>query len=184
MGDDDCAICLEACGAHCSTLPCGHVFHSRCILQSCMHDPRCPVCRAAIAERVAPHQTIVRLSLDDLEEAIERDFSEIRAQQLRYDGRRRRFVNAREHLRAEKLAIKELDGRIRALEQQISARWAEETRALWSGDKFRDLRRLRALLMQRRRRRQRTLDREVVDALGERPDIDFDDAEVMAAVRF
>lgn len=183
MGDE-CAICLEACTSNSSTLPCGHVFHSHCIIQSCMHDPRCPVCRATLAERVQPVHTVVQLTLSDINDAIDRDFSEMRTHQVRYDNRRRRFINAREHLRNERLAVKQLDASIRALETQIGVRWVEETRTLWAGDKFHEMRKMRALMMQRRRRRQRVLDREVIDALGERPDIDFDDAEVMAAVRF
>ena len=49
METECCAICLDVLGADSHTLPCGHAFHTDCILSwarsDSVHHALCPVCR-------------------------------------------------------------------------------------------------------------------------------------------
>lgn len=44
---DDCAICLDGFKAkqRCRELPCGHIFHKKCVDRWLKKNPRCPICR-------------------------------------------------------------------------------------------------------------------------------------------
>jgi hypothetical protein len=49
-GGEDCSVCLADLTGACKTLPCGHTFHRRCILQWRERgNHTCPVCRASFA---------------------------------------------------------------------------------------------------------------------------------------
>jgi hypothetical protein len=45
---EQCVICLDTLSKHdVSTLPCGHKFHSKCMMKNIMsHNSKCPICRA------------------------------------------------------------------------------------------------------------------------------------------
>lgn len=50
-GDEQCSICLGNLDGPCKTLPCGHVFHRRCILNwSRTGHHTCPYCRQPFGE--------------------------------------------------------------------------------------------------------------------------------------
>lgn len=46
-GDDICAVCLENVSDNSAVLPCGHKFHSMCIIKSYLFTSACPVCRGS-----------------------------------------------------------------------------------------------------------------------------------------
>lgn len=56
--DTQCSICQEdITGAHVSLRHCNHRFHQLCIGQWFEVNPRCPVCRHDIRERLQPNNT-------------------------------------------------------------------------------------------------------------------------------
>lgn len=186
---DDCPICLEVIDAHeACHLKCGHTFHSSCVLQSALHDPRCPVCRAELAHKPEPAATPnvlnIELTMGDVQEAFEQDFRTMRRQQLNYDARRRRFLRRHPELLEEHAAARQGEQQLRALERTISDRWSQASRELWTAPEFVALRKERTLLLRRIRRRERVVDRAVEEALGERPEIDDDgeESQVMRAI--
>jgi hypothetical protein len=42
----ECSICLTPLNDHISTLPCGHIFHSVCMIKTFRKFDSCPLCRA------------------------------------------------------------------------------------------------------------------------------------------
>lgn len=50
----ECPICLNEIDSAASHTECGHVFHSRCLLEAAHHDPRCPICRAEFCKPLTP----------------------------------------------------------------------------------------------------------------------------------
>jgi Ring finger domain len=53
-----CTICMDPlAGARCATLPCGHIFHSECVLPWLQNeDASCPECRLDIAAVLDPRK--------------------------------------------------------------------------------------------------------------------------------
>jgi len=47
-GDQQCVICLEDIEEDETELPCGHVFHTKCLFEWLMQQDTCPVCRATL----------------------------------------------------------------------------------------------------------------------------------------
>jgi len=45
-----CAICLDKCGKHKTTLECGHTFDTKCIFSWLSKNDTCPCCRANIPQ--------------------------------------------------------------------------------------------------------------------------------------
>lgn len=179
----ECAICLEAVeavevGGDACHLRCGHRFHASCLLQSVMHDPRCPICRTELATRPAPpppQQHVVELTLGDVNTAIEDEVRTLRRHQTNYDARRRRFLRRRPELQREVTDLRRQHGELRDLERRISDHWARETRALWKSPALAELKAQRSLLLRRMRRRERLVDTAVEAVLGERPELSDDD---------
>ena len=157
----DCAICLEVVGAEqVCRLSCGHVFHSSCVLQSAMHDPRCPVCRAELAKKPdAANVVNVELTIGDVHNAVEEEYQSLRRQQVNYDARRRRFLRRRPELQQEHAAMKVQEQELRELERRIAAKWYKESQALWMGETFVHMKKQRALLLRRIRRREKLVGR-------------------------
>ena len=185
----ECAICLEAIDEReACRLKCGHAFHSSCMIQSALHDPRCPVCRAELAQKPAPAAgpsvLNIELTMGDVQEAFEQDFQTMRRQQLNYDARRRRFLRRHPDMLEEHMAAKRGELQLRTLERGISERWSQASRELWLRPEFVALRKERSLLLRRIRRRERTVEEAVEEALGERPEIDDDgeESQVMRAI--
>ena len=173
---EDCAICLECVedGARC-VLECGHTFHSACILQSVLHDQRCPVCRCTLAKALPKRQSFVEITMDEMEDAVQDEFRQMRRQQTNYDARRRRLVRCRAHLHREHEATKQLEQQLKAANGLLQKRWTDAARQLWRSEQFMEIKRQRRSIMSKIRQKQRVVDREVVEALGERPEIDMDD---------
>ena len=76
----DCAICLQqmcqlpqtlnedqAAAEPLATLPCGHTFHSMCVLRAYMHSPHCPLCRGS--EIVIPPDETTTISEEASDDA-------------------------------------------------------------------------------------------------------------------
>lgn len=167
----ECAICLQPVQTAACTLVCGHVFHSVCMLNAVLHDDRCPICRCTLIDNRP--RTLVELTINDIDEAVQEDYADARQEQVRYDARRRRLIRSQPRLRTERAAVRGLEARLRALENDIYSRFDDAKKKLWDAEPFSAMRRERMLLMQRRRRRQRIIDVEVVARLGERPAIAF-----------
>lgn len=49
----ECAICYDCFTSTdaCSTTPCGHKFHSKCLFQNFEHRPECPLCRTELIKQ-------------------------------------------------------------------------------------------------------------------------------------
>ena len=49
----ECAICYDCFAKNdaCSTTPCGHKFHSKCLFQNFEHRPECPLCRTELIKQ-------------------------------------------------------------------------------------------------------------------------------------
>jgi hypothetical protein len=49
----ECAICYDCFTTTdaCSTTPCGHKFHSKCLFQNFEHRPECPLCRTELIKQ-------------------------------------------------------------------------------------------------------------------------------------
>ena len=47
-GDQQCVICIEDIEEDETELPCGHVFHTKCLFEWLMQQDTCPVCRATL----------------------------------------------------------------------------------------------------------------------------------------
>lgn len=45
---EECAVCCEALGDMCAWLPCGHVFHDKCIKKWLSEASTCPTCRHSL----------------------------------------------------------------------------------------------------------------------------------------
>jgi hypothetical protein len=43
--NDQCVICLSKIHENATVLPCGHVYHSDCILDHFEHKLNCPLCK-------------------------------------------------------------------------------------------------------------------------------------------
>lgn len=168
----ECAICLEPIRSETCDLKCGHVFHSSCVLQSAVHDPRCPICRTELATKPASHVVNVELSIGDVNQVVEDEIQQVRREQVNYDARRRRFLRRRPELLRAAEAAKRDHTELRALERRIEAQWSRESNALWRGPSFEPIKRERSLLLRRLRRSERLVDVAVVEELGERPEID------------
>lgn len=179
MSCDDCAICLEHVSSAACHLACGHVFHSSCLIQSAMHDPRCPICRTVLAKKPEPATSTqivnVEFSLNDINDAVDQEYHNHRRQQLNYDARKRRFLRNRPDLIRERDAIKAGEADLRDLDKRISAQWSRETHAMWMGPSFAPMKKERTLLLRRLRRRERIVEDAVEAELGERPEINDDD---------
>ena len=178
----ECAICLEPVRAEACTLRCSHVFHSSCLLQSVVHDARCPICRAELAKPPAPAAQQsppaainLELTLDDVHQALDEEYHVARRRQTNYDARRRRFLRRRPELLREREALKLCEAELRALDRRIATKWSRDSHALWMGPAFAELKRERTLLLRRIRRRERVVDAAVEAALGERPEVVDDD---------
>ena len=177
----DCPICLEPVEpTHAwARLECTHVFHSACVLQSAMHDPRCPVCRTELAKRPEvqqAHVVNVELTLHDMQVAVDEEVRSVRRQQVNYDARRRRFLRGQPQLRAQFDVVQEQRRQLRSLERRLEDAWSRESRALWMGPAFVAQKRERALLLRRIRRGERMVDAAVAEVLGARPEVrDSDD---------
>lgn len=58
-----CTVCLDTHTdkAHMTTLPCGHIFHSKCVIEYFVRgktkSTECPLCRAIVFERVKEPDT-------------------------------------------------------------------------------------------------------------------------------
>jgi hypothetical protein len=50
---NECAICYDCFTSTdaCSTTPCGHKFHSKCLFQNFEHRPECPLCRTELIKQ-------------------------------------------------------------------------------------------------------------------------------------
>ena len=50
---EECAICYDCFTLTdaCSTTPCGHKFHSKCLFQNFEHRPECPLCRTELIKQ-------------------------------------------------------------------------------------------------------------------------------------
>ena len=50
---EECAICYDCFTQTdaCSTTPCGHKFHSKCLFQNFEHRPECPLCRTELIKQ-------------------------------------------------------------------------------------------------------------------------------------
>ena len=50
---NECAICYDCFTKTdaCSTTPCGHKFHSKCLFQNFEHRPECPLCRTELIKQ-------------------------------------------------------------------------------------------------------------------------------------
>ena len=178
-----CAICLEAIDSQHCTLECKHCFHSRCIIDACLRDARCPICREVITSAPAPRPRVVEISFGDLNNAVEEDVAARRRAQRNFDARRRRFVQSNEQLRHEQQLISEARRDLREIERELSARWMQAQRELWCSEAFAELKAKRTRVARRARRRQRLVERAVYDALGERPSSDLDEDDEASIVR-
>ena len=51
--NQECAICYDCFTSTdaCSTTPCGHKFHSKCLFQNFEHRPECPLCRTELIKQ-------------------------------------------------------------------------------------------------------------------------------------
>lgn len=63
--DEQCSICLSKLDGACKTLPCGHVFHRRCILQwKRTGHHTCPYCREPFT--TAPPNYRVTITVENM----------------------------------------------------------------------------------------------------------------------
>jgi hypothetical protein len=123
---------------------------------------------------------IVELTLGDIDDAVETEYADIRRQQINYDARRRRYIRRSERLIAEDERIKQLKKALKNIEQDINAKWSIETNILWKTETFQTMKKERVAAMRRLRRKERFLEKEVKDLLGERPDIpDIDEGDAL-----
>lgn len=70
---DQCSICLSELNGPCKTLPCGHVFHRRCILnwkQTGHHT--CPYCRHPFGEPQPEYRVSITIENVRTQETINR----------------------------------------------------------------------------------------------------------------
>lgn len=60
--EEQCSICLGALNGPCKTLPCGHVYHRRCISQwSRTGHHTCPYCREPFGEERTEYRVTVTI---------------------------------------------------------------------------------------------------------------------------
>ena len=183
----ECSICLEEIASNESChLECSHVFHSKCVLQAAMHDPRCPVCRAQYATKPESATSAavvnIELTMSDVQNAFEHDFRDVRRLQTNYDARRRRLLRRTPYLQQEHTETQALRRQLREVETSLERPWVHLAHELRSGPHFAELKRKRALLLRRIRRRERIVAAVVVEVLGERPEIRDDDSQLLDAI--
>ena len=64
-----CAICLEELDSNPTTLPCGHSFHTQCMLTAALRGHRhCPICRAPCLEDACDAGEVARRSHEAIDE--------------------------------------------------------------------------------------------------------------------
>jgi hypothetical protein len=76
---DTCSICLETHDTFTTALPCGHMFHSKCIIQWMVvsRHTQCPLCREVVCDIEAAQQSQQTISPMEQEiQALERINSE------------------------------------------------------------------------------------------------------------
>lgn len=176
----ECSICLSTITNERCELLCGHVFHSTCLVQSALHDPRCALCRTQIvskpAEPTSPQNVMsVSISMEELNTIVESQASIARQQQRQYDARRRRFLRSRPQLREHLVSSRAQHRELAAVERQINREWWQRSQSLWREEPFASLRKTRTRMKRSIRRRERIVETVVVAALGERPQSDDDE---------
>lgn len=183
---DECPICLEPLTAASCALECRHRFHSACILQSVLHDPRCPVCRGTLGLTVPPapppRHVAIAVSVEDIDSVVTDRWNTVRRQQINYDARRRRLVRNNPVLRRAHDRAKEMRRHLRDLETALDHEWSVASRELWKSDRFLQKKQERARTMRRLRDFERQIERAATDAFGERPEIDLDSNEPVVNV--
>lgn len=166
----ECSICLDDTHEASCTLSCGHKFHSGCIIQSALHDPRCPICRMEIAKK--PRVASIEITMQDLNNEMDTQVEETRRLHRNYVARKRRFIRSRADLMREEAKSKDLRKKLVALDNALHRKWSEESNKLWMGSVFADMKKERSALLRNMRRHERIVERVVIDHMGEAPEID------------
>ena len=171
-----CAICIEPIASEPCTTKCHHAFHSSCLLQAALHDPRCPICRTELAQapQTPPSTRIVNIdfSVNEWQTTMMEEAHQARRERANYAARRRRFLQRRPELQREEAAVGGLLRAVQEIECEINSEWSRQSRELWMGEPFSDLKHRRGLLLRRIRRRERFIDAETRQAIGAPPSSD------------
>ena len=76
---EECPICLEPLENHITSLKCGHVFHTNCILNVLSQQGKCPICRADIVINHKVDKLLDRAVLKSLARTKKRPVSRVKS---------------------------------------------------------------------------------------------------------
>jgi len=162
--EEECSICLSSLDAFRCTLPCGHSFHTSCVMKALQSSPACPLCREPYFE--APDQ---EREVEEDEAAILASIDELRAQTRRFNARACRCIRTSPRMSRLRSQVKEARRECACLEREVFAEWKAIEAAAWNGARMRQarggLRKARA----RHGRLRRRLDGLVAERVGPPP---------------
>lgn len=144
-GECSCRICLESmCDAapQC-TLPCGHAFHTACIMTALRTSANCPLCRAPFFAYGEDDDADDASSSDDEERhaaSLLAAFSALRAEQRRFNARTSRHIRRSPRLAALRNRVRVSMKECVAMEKRVWARWKVVEAAAWNCVEMRGLR--------------------------------------------
>ena len=171
-----CPVCYDdetPCDMH---FPgCEHGIHTTCMISLSQYDVRCPVCRVVpegVRERERESSAIVYVAFDDNQEGDEfhslwtaEDEEQEREVWTRYRTRRRQCLNQNPHILAAFNQLRDVRREIRTERTLAETRYKFLCREAWRTD---GVVRTHMRAVDRRRRRERRLERNVHGELRER----------------
>ena len=114
-----CTVCLEPVDQHAATLPCGHCFHSSCLINVFRRFETCPVCRQRVDGVTDVPNTAARMIMDVVEELQNSD-REMMQRQVSIRRRSPRLADLYQRSREKNRELRQAE---RALNDARSALW-------------------------------------------------------------
>lgn len=128
-GEEVCPVCLEKMSENGnSTLPCGHCFHTMCVIQAYTHTPSCPMCRGSSLPPPRPSQALssqrlgvgIDLVVPDVSDSNRREYRSYLQKKYRLERRDERARNNRDRVVDAKKRVKETRSRCEARAKELN----------------------------------------------------------------
>ena len=174
---------MHACGDECETCPvcredltqqptlmmpvCGHKVHTSCALNAAQYDVRCPLCRAQDPNIETKRDRESRV-FSQIEEYAAHQEHAVR----QYRRRRSRVICAHPSLRKMRDRAQQNQRELTRLDRELSQRWLQAQRRLWSEDAtIAEIKTQRRRVQRRLSMSNRALNERLNMHIGEAPDL-------------